>query len=76
MESTAETTDATGRQINLNTCEVWCPFYEEDVEVYDACIGDPTADREACPFNVGIGKMGVVYCDYSDEDAAGMKEEA
>jgi len=72
----AETTDAKPRQINLNKCEVWCPYYEETVTVYEDCLADPTEDRPACPFKVGIGKMGVVYCSYSEEDAAVIEEEA
>lgn len=70
MGIAAEAKQLVRRAINLNTCEVWCPFYEENVIVYDQCIADLKAGRDACPFKEGIGKMGAVVCSYSEEDAA------
>ena len=74
MENAAQTTDATRRQINLNTCEVWCPLYEETVTVFEVCLADPTQDRAACPFKVKIGKMGEVFCDWSGSIRIGRLE--
>jgi len=83
MESTAETTDATRRQINLNTCKVWCPFYEDEITVDEVCLADPTQNRGACPFKFvpeegekTIDRMGHLLCTYAEERWAGHKKEA
>ncbi len=79
----AETTDATRRQINLNTCKLWCPFYEEEITVDEVCLADPTKDRPACPFKFdadgvekAIDRMGRLLCTYSGEHVADLEEEA
>lgn len=75
MAVVAETKEPARRNINYNTAEVCCPYYEDDVKVMDACLADPTSDREACPFKVAI-VVGAILCSYSEEDIEGIEGEA